>query len=143
MPGNGTSIEAMLKTAHQALPGAEITRMLLPEKKGDPVFFYMQFPEDKTPAGRSFVTLDAKTGAVLSVGSSRNAPVLETALVRWTREVHTGTLLGVPSRIAVTLLALALPILAVTGPLMWWNKQRAAAKGRRALRARELARAND
>ena len=70
MPGHGTSIEGMLATAREALPGTEIPRLLLPEKKGDPVFIYQRFPEDKTPAGRTFTTLDPDTGAVLSVGSS-------------------------------------------------------------------------
>lgn len=137
MPGHGTSIEGMLATAREALPGAEIPRLLLPEKKGDPVFLYMRFPEDKTPAGRSFVTLDPKTGAVLSMGSSRNTPLMETALVQWTRELHTGTLLGLPTRILVVLLALALAVLAVTGPMIWIVKQWAKAKGRRTARERE------
>ena len=137
MPGHGTSIEGMLQTAHEVLPGAAIPRLLLAEKKGDPVFLYMRFPEDKTPAGRSFVTLDPKTGAVLSVGSSRTAPLLQTALVQWTREVHTGTLFGVASKIVVVCFALLLAVLAMTGPLIWINKLRAAAAGRRAAEARE------
>lgn len=136
LPGHGTSIEGMLQAAREALPGAAIPRLLLPEKKGDPVFLYMRFPEDRTPAGRSFATLDPKTGAVLSVGSSRTAPLFQTALVQWTRELHTGTLLGLAGKILVALFALALAVLTITGPLMWWNKSRAAAKGRRVLRER-------
>jgi uncharacterized iron-regulated membrane protein len=134
MPGHGTSIEGMMATAREALPGAEIPRLLLPEKKGDPVFLYMRFPEDKTPAGRSFTTIDPKTGAVLSVGSSRTAPLLQTALVQWTREIHTGTLFGLPSKILVVIFALMLTVLTLTGPFIWLNKLRAAARGRRALR---------
>ena len=133
MAGRGTSIEGMLATARAALPGAAIPRLLLSEKKGDPVFLYMRFPEDKTPAGRSFITLDPKTGAVLSIGSSRTAPLVQTALVQWTREIHTGTLLGLSSKIVVVCFALMLTVLALTGPLMWLNKVRAAARGRRAL----------
>ena len=140
MPGHGTSIEGMMQTAREALPGAAIPRLLLSEEKGDPVFLYMRFPEDKTPAGRSFITLDPKTGAVLSVGSSRTAPLLQTALVQWTREVHTGTLLGLPSKVLVVCFALSLAVLAVTGPLIWVNKSRAAAKGRKVLRDREAQR---
>jgi len=136
LPGHGTSLEGMIQTAHEALPGAEIPRILLPEKKGDPVFLYMRFPEDKTPAGRSFTTLDPKTGAVLSVGSSRTAPLMKTALVQWTREIHTGTLFGLPSKIFVSFCALMLTVLSLTGPFIWINKQRAAAKGRKALRER-------
>jgi uncharacterized iron-regulated membrane protein len=134
MPGHGTTIEGMLATAREALPGATVPRMLLPEKAGDPVFIYERFPEDKTPAGRSFTTLDPRTGAVLSVGSSRTAPLMQTALTQWTREVHTGTLLGMPTRIAASCFALLLSILAVTGPMIWLNRRRAAAKGRRAVR---------
>lgn len=134
MHGHGTTIEGMLQTAREALPGAAVPRLLLPEKVGDPVFIYQRFPEDKTPAGRSFTTLDPGTGTILSVGSSRTAPLLQTVLVQWTREVHTGTLLGLPSRILAVLFALALSLLAITGPLMWFVKLRAASHGRTALR---------
>ena len=139
MPGHGTTIEGMMQTAREALPGAQIPRLLLSEKKGDPVFMYMRFPEDKTPAGRSFTTLDPKTGAVLSVGSSRTAPLFQTALTQWTREIHTGTILGTPSKILASCFALGLTVLAVTGPFIWLNKKRAAAKGRKALRDRQRA----
>ncbi|HEV2484729.1 MAG TPA: PepSY-associated TM helix domain-containing protein [Terracidiphilus sp.] len=134
MPGHGTSIEGMLTTAREALPGTAIPRLLLPEKKGDPVFIYQRFPEDKTPAGRSFTTIDPNTGAVLSEGSSRTAPLMQTALVQWTREIHTGALLGLPTQILAAGFALLLSVLALTGPLIWLNKLRAAAQGRKALR---------
>lgn len=133
LAGHGTSINGMLLTAQQALPGTTVPRLLLPEKPGDPVFLYQRFPEDKTPAGRSYTTLDPRTGAVLSIGSSRSAPLLQTALVQWAREIHTGTLLGLPTRILAVLLSLFLTVLAVTGPFIWINRQRARARGRRAL----------
>jgi uncharacterized iron-regulated membrane protein len=141
MAGHGTSIEGMLQTAREALPGAAIPRLLLSEKKGDPVFIYQRFPEDKTPAGRSFTTIDPKTGAVLSGGSSRTSPFLQTVLVQWTREIHTGTLFGLPTQILAACFALMLSVLAITGPLIWLNKLRAAARGRKALsqRTREQA----
>ena len=133
LTGYGTSIGGMLRTAEEALPGTKIPRLILSEKPGEPIFIYQQFPEDKTPAGRSFTTLDPRTGAVLSTGSSRTAPVLQTALVQWTRELHTGTILGLPTRILAVFFSLLLTVLAVTGPFIWINRQRAKAKGRRAL----------
>ena len=136
LPGQGTTIEGMMAAARAALPGATIPRLLLPEKAGDPVFLYQRFPEDKTPAGRSFTTIDPKTGDILSVGSTRTAPLLQTALVQYTREIHTGTLLGLPTKILVVVFALMLTVLAVTGPIIWLTRWRAAAKGRRALRLR-------
>jgi uncharacterized iron-regulated membrane protein len=137
MPGHGTSLEGMLQSAHEALPGAEIPRLLLSEKPGDPIFLYQRFPEDKTPAGRSFTTLDPKSGAVLSFGSSRDMPVAQLALVQWTREIHTGTVFGRPTQILASFFSLMLAVLATTGPLIWWNKRQAATKGRkRAAQAR-------
>jgi uncharacterized iron-regulated membrane protein len=130
LPGHGTSIDGILQTGHETLPGTTIPRLLLSEKPGDPIFLYQRFPEDKTPAGRSFTTLDPKTGAVLSVGSTRDMPLAQTALVQWTREIHTGTLLGLPSQILASFFSLMLTVLAVTGPLIWWTKRSAAAKGR-------------
>lgn len=137
--GHGPSIEGMLQTARETLPGAAIPRLLLSEKAGEPVFLYMRFPEDKTPAGRSFVTLDPKTGRVLSAGSSRTTPVMQAALVQYTREVHTGTLFGYPSRILAALFGFSLSVLAITGPLIWITKQRAKRHGRRVLAAKGVA----
>src|SRR5260370_15630391 len=73
MAGHGTSIEGMLTTAREALPGSTIPRLLLSEKPGDPIFIYQRFPEDRTPAGPSFTTLHPKTGAVLNVRSTKTA----------------------------------------------------------------------
>jgi len=139
MPGHGTTIEGMLRTARETLPGSTIPRLLLPERAADPVFIYQRFPEDKTPAGRSFTTLDPRTGAVLSFGSTRTAPVLQTALVQWTREIHTGTILGISTQIAASFFGLMLSVLAITGPVIWISKQWASARGRRALVKRNKA----
>lgn len=130
-PGHGPSIEGILQSGREALPGAATERLLLSEKKGDPVFLYLRFPEDKTPAGRSFVTLDPATGRVLSVGNSRTFPAAQSALVQYTREIHTGTLFGMPTRILAALFGFSLSILAITGPLIWWNKLRARRHGQR------------
>lgn len=134
--GHGTSIEGMLQSAREALPGAATPRLLLSERPGEPVFIYQRFPEDKTPAGRSFTTIDPQTGAVLNVGSSRTAPWAETALVQWTREIHTGTILGLPTRLLAVFCSLLLAALTLTGPLVWLGRLRAKAKGRRILRQR-------
>ncbi len=133
MPGHGTSIGGMLRSAQEALPGTTIPRLILSERPDEPVFVYQRFPEDKTPAGRSFTTLNPRTGAVISSGSSRKAPLLQNALVQWTREVHTGTVLGLPTKILAVFFSLLLTVLAVTGQLIWINRERAKRIGRRAL----------
>jgi uncharacterized iron-regulated membrane protein len=58
---------------------------------------------------------------------------MQAALVQWTREIHTGTLFGLPTKILAAFFALLLSVLALTGPFIWLNKLRAAARGRKAL----------
>ena len=42
----------------------------------------------------------------------------------WNREVHTGDIGGLPTRILAALIGLSLPVLTLTGPLIWWNRWR-------------------
>ena len=43
----------------------------------------------------------------------------------WNRELHTGDIFNLPTRILAAFFSLMLPILAITGPLIWWNRRRA------------------
>jgi len=98
LPGHAVTADAMLQSAAEALPGARLMRISFWGGKR-PTLVQMRFPEDKTPAGRSAVTLDPKSGRVLTVVSSRTAPLLYTALVEWYCEIHTGVLFGRPSQV--------------------------------------------
>jgi uncharacterized iron-regulated membrane protein len=51
--------------------------------------------------------------------------------VQWNREIHTGTMFGLPSRIAASVFSLLLSVLAVSGSMIWVNRKLAAARGRR------------
>jgi len=130
VPGHGTSVDELLQTAREMAPGAEAMRISFWNDQR-PVLVQLRFPEDHTPAGRTNVTLDQHTGAVLSVVSSRTAPIVYTALVQWNRELHTGTILGWPSRVLMSFYSLLLSLLAATGPIIWANKKMAAIRGRR------------
>ena len=89
-----------------------------------PVRVAMKYPEDRTPLGRTNLYLDPVTGAVLSAQTSRTAPIGTRVVKLWNREVHTGDIFGWPSRIVACLASLALPLLAITGPLIWWGRVR-------------------
>ncbi len=135
-PSGGTSIEAMVANAEKVVPGAAVIRLMLPEKKGDDILVQARYPEDHTPAGRTYMSLDPLTGAVRTITSSRSSPWWLTALVVDVRELHTGTIFGLPTRVLVTVLSLCLAVLALTGPMIWINRRLAIARGQRALRAR-------
>jgi uncharacterized iron-regulated membrane protein len=84
----------------------------------------MKYPEDHTPAGRTNVFLDRCSGAVVSRVSSREAPVAYRAVRMWNRELHTGDILGWPTRVLAALASLSLPLVATTGPLLWLSRRR-------------------
>ena len=130
LPGHGVTADGMLQSAAEAIPGARLMRISFWGGKR-PVLVQMRFPEDKTPAGRSAVTLDPKTGRVLTAVSSRTAPLLYTALVEWNREIHTGVMFGRPTQSVVSAFSFLLSVLAGSGAWIWINRKLATARGRR------------
>lgn len=111
--------------AVNAVPGAQVTAVSLDDGHG-PARVVMKFPEDHTPAGRTNVFVAPCDGRVIEARSTRQAPLSYRALSIWNRELHTGDLLGWPTRVVAALVSLTLPVMAVTGPLIWWNRRKRA-----------------
>jgi uncharacterized iron-regulated membrane protein len=83
----------------------------------------MKYPEDRTPAGRTNIFIDGFTGKVVYALNSRSGPLGFRMVKLWNREIHTGDIGGLPTRILVCVLSLLLPVMAITGPLIWWNRR--------------------
>jgi uncharacterized iron-regulated membrane protein len=115
-------VDHLLVAARAALPGAEIDSLSI--HPGEPVDLRMKFPEDRTPIGRSRIWLDPYTGRVLNVWSTRTAPIGFKINRMWIREIHSGDIFGWPTRILACIVSLALPILTITGTLIWWRRSR-------------------
>lgn len=115
--------EQLLAAAQSAVAGARATGINLPDEEGRPAMIGFRFPEDHTPAGRTRVFLDPYSGKVLAVSSSRRAPAAVSYVTRINREIHTGDIGGWPTRILAAIFSIALPLLAVTGPLLWWQRR--------------------
>jgi len=113
----------LLSLAQAAEPGARVTRIDLPDDSSSAVHVTMKFPEDHTPAGRTQVTLDPTSGKVLALTSSRATPLAVLYVTRINREIHTGDIGGWPTRILAAIFSLSLPVLAFSGPLLWWQRK--------------------
>jgi len=125
IPGSAPlSADRLVQIAHTTLPEARITGIQLPDNAKQAVTVQLKFPEDHTPAGRSRLRIDAYSGKVLQVQSSRDMPTPVKYARMWNRELHTGDILNLPTRILAAFFSLMLPVLAVTGPLIWWNRWR-------------------
>lgn len=125
-PASGRSplvADQLVAIAQTVAPGALVTRLDLPDKADAPARVILKYPEDRTPAGRTHVYIDTNSGAVLSFTDARTMPLLLQYVGRVNREIHTGDVYGWPTRILAALFSLALPLLAITGSLLWWNRR--------------------
>ncbi|HWY67509.1 MAG TPA: PepSY-associated TM helix domain-containing protein [Terriglobales bacterium] len=128
IPASGSvplSPDRIVQIAHNTLPEARITGIQLPESPKQAITIGLKFPEDHTPAGRSRIRIDAYSGKVLQVQSSRDMSAAVKYARIWNRELHTGDIFNLPMRILAAFFSLMLPILAITGPLIWWNRRKA------------------
>ncbi len=117
------TLDAVAAVATQTMPSARLTQINMPGSGG--VYrAWLKYPEDGTPLGRSFVLVNAYSGAVLYTRSARTIHVPTRFFREWNRELHTGDILGWPTRMLACLMSLMLPVLAITGPLFWWRKKR-------------------
>jgi uncharacterized iron-regulated membrane protein len=113
----------LLVLAQAAMPGAHASRIDFANSPIAAVLVTMKFPEDHTPAGRTRIYLDAYSGKVLSLTSSRAIPAAISYVTRLNREIHTGDIGGWPTRMVAAVSSLSLPVLAISGPLLWWQRR--------------------
>jgi uncharacterized iron-regulated membrane protein len=117
------SPDELLAKAETIVPGARPIVLDFGDSPNDPVLVIMKFPEDHL--GRTHVILDRYTGGVLQVDNTRAMPVALKYARMWNQEIHTGEIFGWPTRILASIFSLAVAALAVTGPWIWWNRNRA------------------
>jgi uncharacterized iron-regulated membrane protein len=118
-------IDAALVLAREAVPGARVRTVMLPGSRGEAVRVFMLLPGGEGARGSVTVQVDAAGGKVLAVQDPRRGPPAD-RLYRWIHDLHEGMGLGPVWRILTVLGGLALPLFAVTGPLMWWLRRRRA-----------------
>jgi uncharacterized iron-regulated membrane protein len=116
------SFERAMDIAREAIPGVAPFAIDVPGPDGV-YFIRARYPEDLTPGGRSQIMMDQYTGKVLFVQSSRTAPA-GTRLVIWNRAIHTGDVLGIPSKILMSLASLMIVVQLVSGLAMWWKRRK-------------------
>lgn len=117
------SLDLLRANLNAAAPGAYATSIQAGPKSTDPVLARRKYPEDKTPAGRTLVLAQRCSGKVTWVLDARRAPFAYRAVRVWNRSIHTDDVYGWPTRILAVLMALLLPIMTLTGPLIWWMRR--------------------
>jgi uncharacterized iron-regulated membrane protein len=137
---NPLDFDQLVSIAEKNAPGAKVTVIQMPpglqpsaspERAGvarsgvqRPVRIIMKYPEDHTPAGRTQVFLDAYSGKVRQLTDARSASLGFKLMRLWNRQYHTGDIFGWPTQMLALVFSLALVVMAITGPLLWYKRKR-------------------
>jgi len=127
------SPDELLAKTESIAPGARPIVLEFGDSPNDPTLVIMKFPEDHL--GRTHVILDRYTGEVIRFDNTRTMPAALKYARLWNQEIHTGEIFGWPTRILACIFSLAVAALAVTGPWIWWNRNRAHRSSRAAVLA--------
>ena len=128
-PRPSVGADSILSVARRAEVGARVTTISMPDAENSLSRVNMKYPGDGTPAGRTIVVVNGCTGAVAYRQSTRSAPLGYKIARVWNREIHTGDIFGWPTRVLACIFSLSLPLMALTGPLIWWSRRRRPSTG--------------
>ncbi|MBD1938348.1 PepSY-associated TM helix domain-containing protein [Microcoleus sp. FACHB-68] len=126
-------IDAILKKADAALPGAKTTFISLPSQPEEIIQVRKKFPQEITPNGNSRIYLDQYSGQVLRVENALKTP-LATKIVNLLFPLHIGNYGGIGTRIIHVLIGLSPAFLFLTGLVLWRQRQWAKARREEAIR---------
>lgn len=120
--GGTLDIDAVVDRATTTVPGAQLTDLLLPRAPGRPAIAVLRIEAGWDGAPPAIAAISPSGRRVLSLQDPREQSGV--ALLGWLRALHTGAAFGLFWRAAVILLALLLPLLPITGLLMWLRRHR-------------------
>jgi uncharacterized iron-regulated membrane protein len=115
-----------LATARAAVPETNPFLILVPHGN-QPYQIFLHYPEDRTSGGPTRVMIDPYSGNILGMIDSRHAPP-GYRLVNLNRALHTGDVLGIPSKVVVSLASLIMSLQLLTGLVMWATRRRTESK---------------
>jgi uncharacterized iron-regulated membrane protein len=116
--------DQFVSIAEKNAPGAHVTVIQMAAKPQNPVRIIMKYPEDHTPAGRTQVFVDAYSGRVRMLTDARSAPLGFKLMRLWNRQYHTGDIFGWPTQTLALVSSLALAVMTITGPMIWYKRKR-------------------
>jgi uncharacterized iron-regulated membrane protein len=116
--GHVPALDALILAAERALPGSETYQIQLPMRPHSSVQLLQRKPG---VPGHSTVYFDRYDSRILRVDDLSKLPRAYRAHFL-NQAIHMGTILGLPSKILLSLSSLLLVVLVVTGCVMWWQR---------------------
>ncbi|MFT3820078.1 MAG: PepSY-associated TM helix domain-containing protein [Rubrivivax sp.] len=120
--GGAPTLDALLATAQQQLPGAAVFAVPVPTAAAKPVRIRFRVADEPHPNGISTVTLDPRDGRVLAV---QRWEAIDTGarLVAWVYPLHTGEIGGPALEALNGAGGLTLGLLGAAGAWLWWRRR--------------------
>lgn len=116
-------VDSLMAVAERAQPGGTASYLYLPTAAGQAFRVRKRLPGEEHPNGKSFAHVDPSTGRLLAVEDGVRAP-RGARLYSILYPLHVGTVGGGATRLLALGAGLALPLLALTGTLVWWRRGR-------------------
>ncbi len=115
-------LNAIVSTVATSQPGKHIGAIAFPARDRAPLTFYMVDDGKETLAGADHVFYDPGTGKFLGLANRSKPQTVGDWFIWLQAPLHYGTQWGLAVKIIWFVIGLALPLLAVTGLLMYWNR---------------------
>jgi uncharacterized iron-regulated membrane protein len=109
------------------MPGTIAYRVQMP-RYGGAYRVNLEDPRHNVLGGRNLITVDQYTGSVLSSTRWTELSAGEKVLAA-NEAIHTGEVLGTPTRILMWLTSIIVPVQVVSGLLIWWHRRKTPAGG--------------
>ena len=117
-----SDVKTILAQARAASPAGKLSGIYIPEAAERPITVFVARGriEDFSQADR--VYFDPTSGAQLGLWHAGINPTLGSKFVYWLGPLHFGVYWGLAVKVLWAAVGLSLPVLTVTGALMYWNR---------------------
>ena len=135
------ALDDYVARANAAFPDGKLSRIGFPTKTDAPLIVRKKLVGELHPNGMNNIALDARSGAILQISDSRQAPMGQ-RLLNLRYPIHIGVWGGPFSRILAVLVGWSPLLLSLSGFLMWRRRVSAQKRGKSAEdgKKREMAR---
>jgi uncharacterized iron-regulated membrane protein len=118
-PSQGSTVtpDQAIAIASAQLPGALPCRLQMP-RYGGLYVVSLTYSDNRIAAERNSISLDPRSGRIVAVNQSASLTPRERFMAT-NEAIHTGNILGMPTRILAALAGILLPLQVVSGLLIW------------------------
>ncbi len=113
---------SMFHDAEKAIPRGKIATVFFPRREADPLTVLIAKGDVGDFSNTDYVYFDPSTGTQLAVWRRGERRTWGTRFLELMRPIHFGREWGLAFQIIWAVLGLALPLLSITGVLMYWNR---------------------